>query len=69
MGSNLLIAIGALIIVILLLSYSVWVSYKNKQKSFDDRNVEWFGDQVDLKKKNYPVMQDDYREEIQDAKH
>ncbi len=39
----------------------------------DDANIEWMGDQICLTKKNYPVMQDDFREEIikdtKDAQH
>jgi 3-deoxy-D-manno-octulosonate 8-phosphate phosphatase KdsC-like HAD superfamily phosphatase len=38
--------------------------YKAVRKKLEDLNIEWYGEGIDLKKKNYPEMKDDHREKV-----
>ncbi len=35
---------------------------KEIHRNFRDENIEWHGDKICLKRKNYPGMKDDFRE-------
>ena len=37
---------------------------RNKKNRMDDTNVEWYGPDVGLKKKNYGELKDDFRDKI-----
>ncbi len=58
-----IIAIVISLIAILILTWP-----KKKSAPDPDVNISWHGPDVCLKKKNYPEMKDDFREEISNGK-
>ena len=62
--------IAYLVVMALIYSIKITIEKSKDQRRIDeiDRNVEWYGPHICLKKKNYPQLEDDFREEIMDKK-
>ncbi len=58
------------VVIVLLHSIKITIEKSRDQKRIDeiDKNIEWYGPDICLKKKNYPQLEDDFREEIIDKK-
>ncbi len=61
-------AIDLIAIVVVIILITILILTWPKKKPDPDVNVSWHGPDVCLKKKNYPAMKDDFREEISNGK-
>ncbi len=52
-----------LLVVVLILAVEISITRKTKKKS-KDVNIEWYGPDICLKKKDYGEIKDDFREKI-----
>ncbi len=59
--------IGIIVILTIYLVILAILEIKLSKKVKEDNNIEWYGPNVTLKKKEYPEINDDFRETINEV--